>query len=40
MARERREGAESRECVGVVGARGVKEIFRLPLELIDTWARG
>ena len=40
MARERRQGAESRECVGVVGARGAQQIFRLPLELIDTWALG
>ena len=40
MLRERRQRAESRECVGVVRARGVQEIFRLPLELIDIWALG
>ena len=40
MARERRQGAESRECVGVVGARGAQQIFRLPLELIEIRALG
>ena len=40
MARERRQGAESRECVGVVGARVAQQIFRLVLELIETWALG
>jgi hypothetical protein len=40
MVRERRQDAESRECVGVVGAGGAQQIFRLPLQLIEIRALG
>ena len=40
MARERRQDAEPRECVGVVGARGAQQIFRLPLQVVEIRAVG
>jgi hypothetical protein len=40
MVREGRQGAESRECVGVMGPRGAQQIFRLPLQLVEIRALG
>ena len=40
VVRERRQDAESRECGGVMGARGAQQIFRLPLELVEIRALG